>query len=166
MKATPLFRADLEEYRELGTVVQAALRNVLMLMEVHDIKAVRRYRKDGVFDRPYVKDSVSPLGVTGVPNTVAAARDAVGTALLDYLEAIGISGLSLDATQEEIAAIEALWNPPATYPAEQAAKDPMPVADAHDQPGREAPVRRKKAKHMSTDKLPETAPAATKEVSK
>lgn len=131
MKATPQFRADPEEYPELGKIVNAVIRKIVEIMEVHDIGAVRRFRKDGVFDRPYVKDVVTPLGVPSVPRTVAAAREATGKAVLDYLETIGISGLSLEATAEERASVGTIWAPPVVNPpkAPVPAKDPVPVKD-------------------------------------
>lgn len=137
MKATPQFRADPEEYPELSTLVNAVIRNVVTIMEAHDIGAVRRFHKDGVFDRPYTKDVVTPLGVPGVPRTVQAVREAAGKAVLDYLEAIGITGLSLEATAEEKANVSAIWNPPKPSVPAQApvmVKDPVPVKAAISKP--------------------------------
>ena len=64
-----------------------------------------------MFDRPYVKDVVTPLGVWGVPAAVAAARGAVGSALLEYLEAVGITGIGITATEAEKGEVAALWSP-------------------------------------------------------
>ena len=111
MNVIPQLKADIDEYPELGKLVGAVVRNVVEIMQVHDIGAVRRFRKDGVFDRPYVKDVVTPLGVRGVPAAVAAARDAVGSALLEYLEAVGMTGIGITATEAEKGEVAALWSP-------------------------------------------------------
>ena len=111
MNVIPQLKADIDEYPELGKLIGAVVRNVVEIMQVHDIGAVRRFRKEGVFDRQYVKDVVTPLGVSGVPAAVAAARDAVGSALLEYLEAIGMTGIGITATEDEKGEVAALWSP-------------------------------------------------------
>lgn len=164
MKATPLFRADLEEYPELGKLINASVRHIITLMEIHDIGAVRRYRKDGVFERPYVKDVVTPLDVPGVPRSVAAARNAAGTAILDLLEATGIEGLSLEATKEEIASVAGLWEPK-TAPAPAPAPAPVPVPKG--KPGKvKAPVKPGQPAVKAPVKKPETKPEQKPERSK
>lgn len=122
MNVIPQLKADIDEYPELGKLVGAVVRNVVEIMQVHDIGAVRRFRKDGVFERPYVKDVVTPLGVRGVPAAVAAARDAVGSALLEYLEAVGMTGIGITATEAEKVEVAALWSP-ANNQAEKANAD-------------------------------------------
>ena len=119
MNVIPQLKSDIDEYPELGKLIGAVVRNVVEIMQVHDIGAVRRFRKDGVFDRPYVKDVVTPLGVRGVPAAVAAARDAVGSALLEYLEAVGMTGMGITATEDEKGEVAALWSP-ANKPTEKA----------------------------------------------
>lgn len=156
MKATPQFRADPEEYPELGTLVNAVIRNVVELMEAHDIGSVRRFRKDGVFDRPYVKDVVTPLGVPGVPVAVVAVRDTVGRAVLDYLETVGITGLSLEATPEEKASVGAIWAPPRQQvpPAVKSpVMDPTPVKQAEKAQTKKA-TQKKAAAKPETKKEP------------
>lgn len=133
MRATPLFKADPEEYPEIGTMVNAVVRNVVEIMEVHDISAVKRFRKEGVFDRPYVKDVVTPLGVPNVPKTVAAVRESAGKAILDYLETIGITGLSLsEVTPDDLKGVAQLWAPPqppqpGPHPVQPAREEKKPV---------------------------------------
>ena len=134
MKVTPLVTADFEEYPELRRLVDLSLRRVAELMEIHDIGELRRIRKNGVFDHPYNKDVVTPLGSPYVPQTVAAARYAVGKALLDYLEAIGIAGVSLGIAKEEADGVLALWAPPP--PKKEQPRDPEPVGDVPE-PGQE-----------------------------
>lgn len=166
MKATPTFRADLDEYPELGTLVQAAVRHVITIMQVHDIGALRRYRKDGVFERPYAKDTVTPLGVPGVPQTVAASRDAAGSALLDYLEAVGIEGLALEATQEEIISVGQLWNPNLSAQVGVGAAEaqyPKPVAAKPKVKSKSHRSAEKAAKPTSGNEQPAAKPAERKE---
>ena len=109
MKVTPQINADFEDYPELAPLYDAAVRRVVELMQVHDILEIRRIRKTGVFDHQYDKDVVTAIGVPGTPNTVTAVRYAVGTALLDYLSVIGISGIALEVSKDEAKAISALW---------------------------------------------------------
>jgi hypothetical protein len=109
MKVTPQINADFEDYPELAPLYDAAVRRIVELMQIHDIAEMRRIRKTGVFDHQYDKDVVTAIGVPGTPNTVTAVRYAAGTALLDYLGTIGISGISLEVTQDEAKAISALW---------------------------------------------------------
>lgn len=111
MTATTNPTADFEEYPELSSLVNAVIRPLITIMEAHDIKTLRRIRKTGVFEHPYAKDIVIPLGVSGVPDTVSAARYAVGRALLDYLEAVGLHGLTINAQSDEIAEVSGLWAP-------------------------------------------------------
>lgn len=127
MKITPQIVADFEEYPELRRLVDLSLRRVAELMEIHDIGELRRIRKNGVFDHPYNKDVVTPLGSPYVPQTVAAARYAVGKALLDYLEAVGIAGVSLGIAKEEADGVLALWAPPP--PKKDQPRDPEPAGD-------------------------------------
>lgn len=169
MNVIPQLKADMDEYPELGKLVGAVVRNVVEIMQVHDIGAIRRFRKEGVFDRPYVKDVVTPLGVMGVPNAVAAARNAAGSALLDYLEAVGLSGIGITATEDEKGEVAALWSP-ANNPAEKANaerkqttvdnKDPVmvgkPAADGDKDSKTEASVTKKQdnAKERKNGKQP------------
>ena len=169
MKATPLLRADPDEYPELSKIINTVVRDVVRIMQVHDIRSVRRFRKDGVFDRPYKKDTVTQLGVPGVPRTVSAIRDSVGSALLDYLEAIGVSGIALEATPEEVSGMGELWNPPAppvplaTLPAsEPAAESAAAPAKTAESPRKGTPAKRQKRTRMPpadgqgcTDKQPQ-----------
>ena len=124
MKVIPHFVADFDEYPELRTLADAALRRVVELMSIHGIAEIRRMKKTGVFDHPYDKDVVTPVDVPTMPHTVRAGGYAAGVALLDYVEAIGMSGVSLELTREDVQAMASLWAPP--QPAPQA-QDPVPV---------------------------------------
>lgn len=143
MRIVPQAVADLDEYPEIQPLGNAALRRVAELMGVHDILEIRRLRKTGLFEHPYTKDVVIPIGIPVTPPTVQAVRHAVGKALLDYLEAVGFSGLRLEVTQEDTQALAALWAPPeqpAAAPG-SASLDPQPA-----DPGAEP--------HRSEDNLP------------
>ena len=126
MNVIPQLKADMDEYPELGKLIGAVVRNVVEIMQVHDIGAVRRFRKDGVFDRPYVKD------VRGVPAAVAAARDAVGSALLEYLEAVGMTGIGITATDAEKGEVAALWSPANKHPEKADAERKQTAVDDKD----------------------------------
>lgn len=139
MKVTPQITADFEDYPELAPLIDQAIRRVVELMEIHDISEIRRVHKTGVFDRPYTKDVVTPLGVATLPNTVSAVRYAAGKAILDYLETIGISGIGISMTSEEIANVAALWVQRASSPAqsqqasgENASLEPEPASEVPD----------------------------------
>ena len=132
MNVIPQLKADMDEYPELGKLIGAVVRNVVEIMQVHDIGAVRRFRKEGVFDRPYVKDVVTPLGVRGVPAAVAAARDAAGSALLDYLEAVGMTGIGITATDDEKGEVAALWSPANKHPEKADAERKQTAVDDKD----------------------------------
>ena len=112
MKVTPQISADLEEYPELRTVINAAMRPVVDLMGVHAIVSLRRMHKVGVFDHPYSKDVVTPLDIPAMPPSVKAAQYAAGKAMLDYLETIGITGVSLEMTEDEARQMATLWTGP------------------------------------------------------
>ena len=135
MRIVPQAVADLDEYPEIQPLGNAALRRVAELMGVHDILEIRRLRKTGLFEHPYTKDVIIPIGIPVTPPTVQAVRHAVGKALLDYLEAVGFSGLRLEVTQEDTQALAALWAPPAPAPGPAPAQpanptdglDPRPV---------------------------------------
>lgn len=144
MKIVPQFTADFDEYPELRTLADAALRRVVELMSIHAIVELKRLRKTGVFDHPYVKDVVTPLEIPVVPNTVRAARYAAGKAMLDYLEAIGISSVQLEITQEDVQAIATLWVPPSEVPPEApkddaGSLDPVPADEIVAPPVEEDP---------------------------
>ncbi len=146
MKVTPHINADFEDYPELARLYDAAIRRVVELMQIHDIAEMRRIRKTGVFNHPYEKDSVAPIGVASAPSTVAAVRYAVAGALLDYLGAIGVSGITLEVSDDEKRGLAGLWaaNPPNAEQGdgkpghdlepqqEQAAQPDIPVETAAD----------------------------------
>ena len=135
MKVIPHFVADFDEYPELRTLADAALRRVVELMSIHGIAEIRRMKKTGVFDHPYDKDVVTPVDVPTMPHTVRAGGYAAGVALLDYVEAIGMSGVSLELTREDVQAMAALWAPP--RPAQPAQSlDPV-LVPSEDAPGDE-----------------------------
>lgn len=113
MKISPQLTADLDEYPELAGLVENVVRRVAELMQLHDIIELRRIHKTGVFNHPYDKDVVTPIGVQSVPKTVAAVRYATGKALLDYLATIGVSGVGLALSKEEVDALDSFWRPPA-----------------------------------------------------
>ena len=106
MKVTPQISADLEEYPELRTIVNAAMRPVVDLMGTHGIVSLKRMHKVGVFDHPYVKDVVVPMEIPAMPAAVKAAQYAVGKALLDYLEASGARPRAAVRTQAGARAAE------------------------------------------------------------
>lgn len=112
MKINPQIKADLEEYPELRRLYDSAIVSVVKLMQLHDIVDLRRIRKSGIFEHEYDKDVVTPLGLPGVPASVAATRYAAGKALLDYLETIGLSGLSLDIEQGDADGLVQIWKTP------------------------------------------------------
>lgn len=116
MKVTPQISADLEDYPELARLYDTAIRRVVELMQIHDIAEMRRIRKTGVFDHQYAKDVVNPIGVETAPGSVQAVRYAVGGALLDYLGAIGISGIALEVSDAERQGIGGLWTSKAEKP--------------------------------------------------
>ena len=111
MKVTPQITADLEEYPELAKLLNAVIRPVVDLMGAHAIASLRRIRKTGEFDHPYDKDVITPMNIPAVPESVMAVQYMAGKALLDYLAAIGVSGITLEMTQEEMQAIANLWAP-------------------------------------------------------
>ena len=113
MKISLQLTADLDEYPELAGLVENVVRRVAELMQLHDIIELRRIHKTGVFNHPYDKDVVTPIGVQSVPKTVAAVRYATGKALLDYLATIGVSGVGLALSKEEVDALDSFWRPPA-----------------------------------------------------
>lgn len=161
MKVTPQTTVDFEEYPELKILADQAIRRVVELMEIHDIASIRRYRKTGVFEHPYVKDTVIKIGVPSVPSTVAAARDNVGSALLDYLEAVGLKGLSLELTREDVVAINSIWSPPEQQPVRRPApKQPAKSLDPREV-GETKPAEpdQKPAEPDTTPAEPSAAPA-------
>lgn len=133
MKVTPQITADLEEYPELAKLLNAVIRPVVDLMGAHAIASLRRMRKTGVFDHPYDKDVITPMGIPVVPESVMAVQYMAGKAMLDYLAAIGVSGITLEMTQEEMQAIANMWAPrkaPPDKPPQQKEDDglnPTPV---------------------------------------
>ena len=139
MKLIPQIEADLDEYPELRPLADAALRRVAELMSAHAIIELRRLHKRGVFDHPYTKDIVTPINLPTVPQTVFAGQQAAGKALLDYLESIGMSGLQLEVTQDDVNRMASLWAPPQKEPQGGADNlDPKPAEDRKDpDPGQE-----------------------------
>jgi hypothetical protein len=113
MKVTPQITADVDEYPELRRLLNIALRPIVDIMSAHAIASVRRMRKVGVFDHPYVKDVVSPMNITAVPRAIMASQYTVGQALLDYLEAIGVTGVTVEASDTELREIANVWMPEA-----------------------------------------------------
>ena len=111
MKAIPSITADIEEYPEIRKLVDTALVRIVELMEIHDIAEVRRVRKSEQFGRQSVRDVVTPLGAAGVPASICSIRDCVGKTILQYLDAIGMSGIRLSMTKEDVASVSALWAP-------------------------------------------------------
>lgn len=140
MKINPQIKADLEEYPELRRLYDSAIMSVVKLMQLHDIVDLRRLRKSGIFEHEYDKDVVTPLGLPNVPASVAATRYAAGKALLDYLETIGLSGLSLDLDQGDADGLVQIWAP---EPKACAMKKPEEPDDGQPQTG-EKPAQAKK----------------------
>lgn len=136
MKVTPLISADIEEYPELRKILNMALRPVVDIMGAHAISSIRRIHKTGVFDHPYDKDLVVPLALPGVPESVRASQYTVGKALLDYLSAIGVSGLTIEAGQDELRGLMELWQPQAARQAPAEPEKQSKAADS-DEPGKE-----------------------------
>lgn len=124
MKVTPQITADFEEYPELRNLLGVVLRPLVDIMGAHAIASVRRIRKTGVFDHPYDKDIVAGMDIPGMPETVRAAQYAVGKALLDYLATVGVSGVTVEASEAELQGIAALWMPQACNVKPGAAKPP------------------------------------------
>ena len=160
MKVTPQTTVDFEEYPELKILADQAIRRVVELMEIHDIASIRRYRKTGVFEHPYVKDTVIKIGVPSVPSTVAAARDNVGSALLDYLEAVGLKGLSLELTREDVVAINSFWSPPEQQPVRRSEpKQPSKSLDPQEVGETNPAEPDQKPAEPDADPTPEAKPA-------
>ena len=161
MKVTPQITADLEEYPELAKLLNAVIRPVVDLMGAHAITSLRRIRKTGVFDHPYDKDVVTPMDIPAMPESVRAVQYMVGKAILDYLEAIGISGLSLEMSQDEIRAMANLWAPrrvPQDKPLPPNSGDeldPVPVDEQAESAGRTP----NKTEPSPEDPVVEDAPA-------
>lgn len=124
MKVTPILSADIEEYPELRKLLNMVLRPVVDIMGAHAISSIRRIHKTGVFDHPYDKDLVVPLGIPGVPESVRASQYTVGKAMLDYLSAIGVSGLTIEAGQDDLRGLVELWQPQADRAPKAACKAP------------------------------------------
>jgi len=144
MKVTPQISADLDEYPEIRTIVNAAMRPVVDLMGIHGIVSLKRMHKVGVFDHPYVKDSVVPIDIPAMPVAVKAAQYAAGKALLDYLETVGITGISIEMTQQEAEQLATLWAgprkaPPEPVPEPQPERRPEPKPEP-EPPGQDAPA--------------------------
>ena len=139
MKVTPIISADVDEYPELKRLLSMVIRPLVDIMGAHAIASVRRIHKVGVFDHPYDKDVVTPMGIPGVPEPVQAVQYAVGRSLLDYLSTIGIAGLTLEAGQDDLQGLMGLWQPescPAAatpvssvQPAQEPEKEPEPKAE-------------------------------------
>lgn len=152
MKINPQIKADLEEYPELRRLYDSAIVSVVKLMQLHDIVDLRRIRKSGIFEHEYDKDIVTPLGLPNVPASVTATRYAVGKALLDYLETIGLSGLSLDLEQGDADGLVKIWAPapkacpvkkpePATADAKPQSDEKPAQADKPEEPSASEPVK-------------------------
>lgn len=112
MKFTPQRFADVEEYPELKRLHEQALPHVVALMAIHDIGEIIRIHKTGIFDHPLSKDAVTTIGIPDVPSTVSAARYGVAKELLDYLETIGIRGITLGITKEDVPGLRSVWGAP------------------------------------------------------
>ena len=112
MTLIPQFRADYDEYPELRTLAPEAMSRIAELMGIHGIAELRRLHKVGIFDHPYEKDIIVPIDIPTLPVAVQACRPTAGKALLDYLEAIGLTGLKLqNFTKEDGVALTSLWAP-------------------------------------------------------
>lgn len=128
MKVTPIISADVEEYPELRRLLNMTLRPVVDIMGAHAISSIRRIHKTGVFDHPYDKDLVVPLGIPGVPESVRASQYTVGKALLDYLSAIGVAGLTIEAGQDDLQGLVELWQPRTAEAPQASCRAPSPAA--------------------------------------
>lgn len=161
MRAIPQFTADFDEYPELRVLADAALRRVVELMTVHGIVELKRLHKKGIFEHPYTKDIIVPLEIPVLPHTVMAVRYTVGKALLDYLEAVGVSALQLEMTQEDAAGVMALWSPPAQNPPQQRPQqerslDPEPVGDVPEpQQAKDPEPRKEPARKQDPEPVPD-----------
>lgn len=152
MTLTPQLAADFDEYPELRTLANAALRHVAGLMSVHSIAGLRRIHKKGVFDHPYDKDVTTPADIPGVPETVIAGQHAVGKALLDYLAAVGFDGMQLGISKEDAQAMASLWAPPP-----EPGQAPAPDGDGLDPKPADAPEQPETAHTGQQEKNAETA---------
>ena len=156
MKISPQLTADLDEYPELVGLVENAVRRVAELMQIHDIIEIRRIRKTGVFNHPYDKDVVTPIGVQSVPKTVAAVRYATGKALLDYLATIGVAGVGLSLSKEEVDALDSFWRPPAAAcPVNPQVQEPQLPQQPQVQKQPQAPKTRGKGRPRVPESQPE-----------
>lgn len=163
MKATPVFRVDPDEYQSLGKIVQATARHIIAVMQAHDIGAVRRFHKNGMFGRTCTKDIVTPLGVQGVPAEISEIRNAVGSAILDYLDTVGLDGISIEATPEEISSVAALWIPPQMQQAAAEKPAGKPVQKPVGKPVQKQtqdPARQQSDKHMQKPQAEKPADGA------
>ena len=163
MKISPQLTADLDEYPELAGLVENVVRRVAELMQLHDIIELRRIHKTGVFNHPYDKDVVTPIGVQSVPKTVAAVRYATGKALLDYLATIGVSGVGLALSKEEVDALDSFWRPPEAacpvtpqvHPPQPQVQEPQVPQQPQAQKQPQAPKTRGKARPRVSESQPE-----------
>lgn len=160
MKINPQIKADLEEYPELRRLYDSAIISVVKLMQLHDIVDLRRIRKSGIFEHEYDKDIVTTLGLPNVPASVAATRYASGKALLDYLETIGLSGLSLDLEQGDSDGLVKIWAPATNACATK--KPEEPAADqkqTSEKPAKPETLDDKNTDNMSEPTKPEQSAA-------
>lgn len=133
MNVIPQIDADFETYPELRRVYDVTVGAIASMMQVHNIGELRRIRKSGVFDRQYFKDVVADLGVEGTPATVDAVKKAVGKALLDYMDTIGLRGVRISASDDDMVALKGVWGLPASK--EAVDDDEAPVeTEAQDTP--------------------------------
>ena len=134
MKVTPQITADLDEYPELRRLVNVILRPVVDLMGIHAIASLRRMHKVGVFDHPYVKDVIVPVDIPTLPQSLRVSQDTVGKAILDYLEAVGVSGVTMEMSQEEVQSLAQLWMPRGSCQAKPASGEGADDTDAATRP--------------------------------
>lgn len=156
MKVTPQITADLDEYPELRQLINVILRPVVDLMGVHAIASLRRMHKVGVFDHRYDKDALVTVDVPTLPHSMQVAQYTVGKAILDYLEAVGVSGVTLEMSQEEVRSLAQLWMPRGSCPVKPVVGEGADDTDAATRPAAKPDTEDAAAAEEAVPAEPET----------